>query len=71
MAARREVDPIRCEAHGYCAELLPELVQLDDWGYPIVGADPVPGELAEHARRAAHACPKLALKLERVKDNSR
>ena len=36
------VNPIACEAHGMCAELLPERVTLDDWGYPIVDgiADP-------------------------------
>jgi ferredoxin len=48
-----------------CAELLPELIELDDWGYPIVDGDPVPLELVEHARRAADACPTLALLLER------
>lgn len=57
------VDPIACEAHGLCAELLPELVSLDDWGYPIVDSRPVPPELEALARRAADACPTLALKL--------
>ncbi len=65
---RLSVNPIRCEAHGWCAELLPELVELDDWGYPLIAAEPVPAELLEHARRAAAACPKLALKLARAAD---
>ena len=60
---RLTVNPITCEGHGLCAELLPEWVRLDDWGYPIVNADPVPPELEEHARRAAAACPTLALLL--------
>jgi len=59
------VDPIACEAHGLCAELLPERVRLDDWGYPIVDDRPLPPELVAHARRAAAACPTLALLLER------
>lgn len=59
------VDPIACEAHGLCAELLPERVRLDDWGYPIVDDRPLPPELVAHARRAAAACPTLALILER------
>ena len=59
------VNPITCEAHGMCAELLPEWIELDDWGYPIVAGEPVPGELIEHARRAADSCPTLALLLER------
>ncbi|HZR94005.1 MAG TPA: ferredoxin [Gaiellaceae bacterium] len=60
------VDPIACQAHGLCAELLPELIRLDDWGYPIVDRAPVPRELEEHARRAVEACPTLALLLERA-----
>ena len=62
--ARLRVDPIACTAHGLCAELLPERVQLDDWGYPIVDGEPLEPELLGHARRAAAACPTLALKLE-------
>ena len=58
---RLKVDPIRCDAHGLCAELLPELIQLDDWGYPIVSEQPVPFHLEAHARRAVAACPTLAL----------
>jgi ferredoxin len=58
-------DPIACDGHGLCAELLPELVVLDDWGYPMFGATEVPPELERHARRAVAACPKLALSLRR------
>jgi ferredoxin len=57
------VNPIACEAHGLCAELLPERVSLDEWGYPIVDGRPVPRELEALARRAAAACPTLALAL--------
>lgn len=57
------VDPIACTAHGLCAELLPERIRLDDWGYPIVDDEPLPPELVAHARRAAAVCPTLALKL--------
>ena len=59
------VDPIRCDAHGLCAELLPELVEMDEWGYPIVSGEPVPRSLQQHARRAVAACPTLALRLAR------
>jgi ferredoxin len=60
---RVHVDPIECQAHGLCAELLPERITLDEWGYPIVDAEPLSPELLAHARRAADACPVLALKL--------
>ncbi len=61
---RIRCNPIKCEAHGLCAELLPEWIRLDDWGYPIIETGPVPRELEAHARRAVNACPTLALILE-------
>ena len=64
MSVRIRVDPIACEAHGLCAELLPELIQLDDWGYPILAAEPVAPGLLDHARRAVDACPRVALAIE-------
>jgi ferredoxin len=57
------VDRIACDGYGMCAELLPELIDLDDWGYPIVAANGVRDELMDHARRAVAVCPVLALKL--------
>jgi len=57
------VDPIACEGHGLCAELFPERISLDDWGYPIVDPRPAGPELEKHARRAVGACPVLALRL--------
>jgi ferredoxin len=49
-----------------CAELLPELIELDDWGYPIVRDGGVPDALLDHARRAVAVCPVLALRLAHV-----
>lgn len=63
MSSELRVDPIACAGHGVCAEVLPEWITLDDWGYPVLAAGPVPEELLAHARRAAAACPKLALRL--------
>jgi ferredoxin len=60
------VNPIACEGHGLCAELFPERVRLDDWGYPIVDETPVPRSLEQHMRRAVAACPTLALRLQRA-----
>jgi ferredoxin len=64
VSVRLRVNPIACVGHGMCAELLPELIQLDRWGYLIVSSRPVPRPLADHARRAVQACPTLALLLE-------
>jgi ferredoxin len=60
------VNPIACKGHGVCAELLPELIWIDEWGYPIVDPHPVPPALDLEARRAVAACPALALKLTRT-----
>lgn len=61
------VDPIACRGHGLCADLLPELVRLDEWGYPLLPAGPVPAPLLADARRTAAACPALALRLRKVR----
>jgi ferredoxin len=64
---RLAVNPIACTGHGICAEMLPELIGLDEWGYPIVVDREVPHELGGLARRAVRLCPTLALRLERGK----
>ena len=58
------VNPVACTGHGLCAELLPELVELDEWGYPIITAGRVPLSLRRAARRAVTNCPALALALQ-------
>jgi ferredoxin len=65
MTVRRRllVDPIACAGRGLCAEVLPELIELDDWGFPIIGAGEVPGGLHDAAREAVRICPMLALHL--------
>lgn len=64
MSTRLWVDWQSCLARGVCHELLPELVDLDEWGYPVVLGDPT-DELLGLARSAVHACPRLALHLDR------
>ena len=61
--AELRIDRIACDGYGLCAELLPELIELDDWGYPIVRSAVVPDELLGLARRAVEACPVLALRV--------
>lgn len=68
MADKLKVNPIACTGHGVCAELLPELVALDEWGYPVVDPGPVPPLLEREARKAVAACPALALKLLRSEE---
>jgi ferredoxin len=62
--ARLRVDPIACDGRGLCAEILPELITPDDWGFPVIRGNDVPEGLLEEAREAIRLCPRLALRLE-------
>jgi len=61
------LNPVACAGHGACAELLPEVISLDEWGYPVLAPGPVPAGLA---RRAVAACPALALALAGSADSA-
>jgi ferredoxin len=65
MSEQLRLDPIACTGHGLCAELLPERIWLDEWGFPVIEHGELSPELLKHARRAVEACPTLALRLER------
>ena len=58
------VNRIACDGFGTCAELLPERITLDEWGYPIVDPAPMDARTLVHAKRAVTMCPRLALKLD-------
>jgi ferredoxin len=60
------VNPVECSGHGVCAELLPEMISLDEWGYPLLDPRPVPRGLDRQARRAVAGCPTLALRLSQT-----
>ena len=60
---RLAVDPIACTGHGLCAELLPEGIALDEWGYPLLAPGEVPPDLVRTARKVAAACPTRAFRL--------
>ena len=68
--SRLHVDWTRCDGHGLCADLLPEVLTRDEWGFPLAReagtrALEVPRDAEEHARRAVDLCPLLALSLVR------
>jgi ferredoxin len=63
------IDPVACDAYGYCAEQLPESISLDEWGYPIVDGKPIPPELVAAAKRAARDCPRRAITLRERKSS--
>jgi ferredoxin len=66
---RLHIDWTRCDGRGLCTELLPSLLDRDDWGYPLARdrtREPVvPKRALPNARRAVARCPRLALSLVR------
>ena len=69
-AARRlRVDWPACKANGVCAVVVPELVRLDEWGYPLLPVEPVPDGLTANAERAVTSCPTQALRLVEVQES--
>src|ERR1700730_18284719 len=60
------IDRTKCDGSRLCAELFPERISLDDWGYPIISPGPIPGSLMPHAQKAVDSCPVLALALRKV-----
>jgi len=69
---RLQVNQILCDGVGYCSEIVPELISLDDWGYPIVSPDAVDDpSLRRLVARAVAQCPRVALTLTRQKERER
>jgi ferredoxin len=65
------IDWIACDGYGLCGDLAPELIDLDDWRYPIIYPGPIPRDLVDAARRAVDCCPMKALRLVRADDARR
>ncbi len=62
MSHRIRVDWPACKGRGLCFEVLPEAIELDEWGYPVVIGE-VDDRLLPLAREAVRTCPTLALRL--------
>jgi ferredoxin len=59
-----QIDPAKCQGHGRCYDLAPELVGEDDEGFGQVLRDGVVAAADEHAARLAVAnCPERAIEL--------
>lgn len=57
-----QVDWSRCQGHGLCAALAPELIHLDANGYPVLTSAAIPPWLHKPAHQAVEMCPTLALR---------
>lgn len=60
---RLVIDPVACDGRGLCAEVLPEVIALDDWGFPIVSREHLDPRLEKEAYEAVRLCPRLALRV--------
>lgn len=63
MTRRLDVDWTRCDGHGLCAELLPDRIALDEWGFPLFVTVSGAATDEKDLRRAVATCPALALRL--------
>lgn len=61
------IDWTRCDGRGLCTELLPDVLDRDEWGFPLSRngeREPaIPPEFAKEAAVAVKRCPRLALRL--------
>jgi len=63
---RLRVDWILCDGYGLCGDLVPDLIELDEWRYPILRPGPIDRSRLHDAQRAVDCCPMKALMLEPV-----
>ena len=66
---RLHVDPLACDGAGYCAEIAPELIEADDWGFPIIKRVPMSEDDLDVAKKAIRICPRQALTLQTTEDD--
>jgi ferredoxin len=59
------LDSEKCQGHGRCYALAPEVFDTDDEGYAVLLATgEVPAEHEAHATLAADNCPEYAITIE-------
>lgn len=63
---RVTLDSERCQGHGRCYTLAPQLFEPDDMGHCVLlpASKDVPSELYEVARSGVANCPEQALGIE-------
>ena len=59
------VDAERCEGHGRCYTLAPDVFDADEVGHAIVLVENVSGDLEAQAADAEKNCPEGAITLSR------
>lgn len=62
---RITVDPTKCQGHGMCEAMAPDLFEVDDKGILHILEDSPPEERLVEVEAVVNSCPALALTLER------
>jgi len=60
-----QADHDRCEGHGHCADIAPEVFEFDDDAVVVVRQEEIPPELETKAEAGTRACPVAALRVVR------
>jgi len=60
---RLHIDWIKCDGYGLCGDYAPDVIELDEWRYPIVDGGPIDQALLDEVQRAVDCCPMKALTL--------
>jgi len=58
------LDADRCQGHGRCYVLAPDLFDADDYGHCVLLVDEVPAGREDDARSGVENCPEQALAVE-------
>jgi ferredoxin len=58
---RVRIDIARCQGHGRCAVIAPDVFDVDDLGKGKVLLDPCPEEFRAAAEEAEFSCPETAI----------
>ena len=62
---KARIDSARCQGHGQCVFLCPEVFAADEQGMGFVQREEVPLEAEPDAERAEASCPERAIQIER------
>ncbi|XPP26753.1 MAG: ferredoxin [Leucobacter sp.] len=65
-----DVNLTACEGHGLCAQVAPQVYEIDDEGYVRVQVDVITADLATAAAAGAAVCPVAALRVAENPDEN-
>lgn len=60
---RARVNPVKCQGHGICTEILPSLFVRDEWGFAQAAARDVETAERPDLDRAVEECPVRAIRV--------